>query len=92
MTTLNVATVTTAEVFPVGTVDTTYDFQLLNADGTVADATSSADGTTSFPNVNPGVYTVKVTKNGVSVTSDPITVVQSGVTLQVPASLSVTQV
>lgn len=91
MTTINVTTVTQAQDFPAGTTDTTYDFQLVNADGTVADAASSTDGTTSFANVAVGVYTVKVTKNGVTVTSDPVTVVQPGVTLQVPASLQVTQ-
>lgn len=92
MTTINVVTVTQAQDFPAGTVDTTYDFQLVNADGSVADATSSAEGTTTFPNVAPGVYTVKVTKNGVTVTSDPVTVVQPGITLQVPTSLTVSQV
>jgi hypothetical protein len=91
MSTINVATLTKGQDFPAGTVDTPFSFQLLNADGTVAAAESSTDGTTSFANVGPGTYTVTVTKNGVTVHSDPIVVAQPSVTLQVPASLQVTQ-
>ena len=90
MTTINVVTVTADQDFPVGTVDTTYDFQLVKADGSVADAVSSTDGTASFANVAPGVYTIKGTKNGVTVTSDPVTVAQPTVSLKVPASITVT--
>lgn len=90
MTTINVVTATVDQEFPAGTIDTTYDFQLIKADGSVADAVSSTDGTASFPNVAVGVYTVKGTKNGVTVTSDPVTVAEPGVTLKVPQTITVT--
>lgn len=90
MTTINVVTATVDQDFPAGTVDTTFDFQLINADGTVAQSASSTDGAATFTDVAAGVYTVKGAKNGVTVTSDPITVSEPTVTLKVPTSLTVT--
>lgn len=82
------ATPTASAVFPEGTVDTTWVFALsgTNADGSAfADATASTTPTATF-NLPPGVFTLVVTKNGVSsLASDPFTVAAPvTVTLTVP--------
>jgi len=89
MTTVNIVTVTKAQDFPAGTVDTPFTIILVDASGTTVDSASSADGTASFSPVAPGDYTVNVSKNGVSVSS-PVSVPQPLVSLQVPVSVTVT--
>lgn len=89
MTTINVATVTQAQDFPVGTVDTMFDFVLVDSTGATVGTASSANGTAVFENVAPGVYTVTGTKNGVSASAS-VTVVAPSVALQVPQSITVT--
>lgn len=89
MTTVNVVTVTKAQDFPAGTLDTMFDFVLVDATGATVGSASSANGTAVFDNVAPGVYTVTGTKNGVSASAS-VTVVAPVVSLQVPDSITVT--
>jgi hypothetical protein len=85
--TLVVATV--AQEFPAGTVDTPFTFTITDPSGTVKESTSTSATTFTFSNIADGSYIAVVAKNGVSV-NQTFTVVTPNVSLQVPASITVT--
>lgn len=85
---LNLSTPTATALFPVGTPDTSWAFAISGtlADGTAYSTTTESDTPSETLDLDAGVYTVVVTKNGVSsLPSDSFTVTAvTTVTLSVP--------
>jgi hypothetical protein len=78
---INVATKTA--IFPLGTVEEQYLFQITDAAGVVVFSVNTNASSASFSSVPEGSYVAKVSKNG-SEASASFEIVASEVSLQVP--------
>ena len=92
MTTKTVLVVITTkpQVFPLGTVEGTFHFQIAKAsDGSVLSFVDTTSTGASFPLVPEGDYVASVSKNGVT-SSANFSIVATDVTFQVPDVVTVT--
>ncbi len=80
---------TRQQVFPLGTVEGLNRFELTTLTGFVLSFVETASLGASFPQVPPGDYIVKVTKNGVSAQTQ-FTVPRTEEVFAVPATITVT--
>jgi hypothetical protein len=100
---ISVATGVGQQTFPFGTVAGSWRWRLLKSDGSFVTeqySTNPLPPTVTFPNVNPGVYKVEASRMnqqnslalGTPVTSDPLTVPDPGVNIEIPNSVTLTLV
>ena len=81
---------TKTQSFPVGTAETLWLFELFDKNGFRVSFIEQSVPSTIFPDVNQGQkYTMKVTKNGVTVSQEFTTPLVSS-DLEVPVSLTIT--
>lgn len=89
MANINVVVSTKPAVFSFGTDPTLWDFYLADSNGVTITKASSTSPSYTFPDVGPGNYLVIATRNGVPAQA-AITVPGEDVTIDVPASITVT--
>lgn len=88
--TVLVALATKAQVFPLGTVEGQFHFQIARqSDGFVLSSVDTTSIAVSFPSVPEGDYVASASKNGVTASAN-FSVVATDVTFQVPDVVTVT--
>ena len=89
MATIKAVVSTKVAVFAPGTVEGTFDFTLLDSNGTVVQSQSVSIPAVQLDSVTPGSYVVSVSKNGVSA-SAVIVVPEADVSFNVPDTVVLT--